>query len=85
MNLNNNKQEVTQSLINEGVTFESAYYTKVDEQEYMIYYMTAKDFNKAREVAKLSTLKVDDYHKIFKEECWESVHSTKNLINFEIK
>lgn len=81
--INAHKQEAILSLVNESVAIESVFYTEINNQPYLIYYMKAYDFDKAQEVVKNSTLAIDDYHKKFKKDCWLNVKELENLIDLE--
>lgn len=58
--------EILESLENEGVLVESAFLDKQGNDLYLIYYLKAKDINRAYEVFNKSTLSIDRYYK----ECW---------------
>ena len=61
--LKNRGDEVLQSLENEDVVVESAFLDKQGDDYYLIYYMKAKDINRAYEIFGQSTLDIDNYYK----------------------
>jgi len=61
--LNLRMNETIETLKKEGVTVESVFLDKYGDDDFLIYYMKAKDLNHAREVFKNSTDPIDQYHK----------------------
>lgn len=74
--------EILESLENEGVTIESAFLDRIDSDYYLIYYMKAKNFSYAREVAQKSTLKIDKYHRKCLKEFCEDRTVLEQLLDF---
>lgn len=81
--LNKRKDEVTDTLAAEGVSFESVFLLKEETGYALIYVMRADDFDHARQVARSSSSYVDHYHEQFKKSCWAEVKPLEKLIDFE--
>ena len=80
--LNNNKEEVLQSLKQEGVFIESVFLDKQGDENYLIYYMKFQDLEKAKTAFEKSVLSVDKYHAQFKQEVWAERQELELLIEF---
>jgi len=65
--LNDRRDEVRESMQNEGVIVESAFLDKQGDDYFLIYYMRADDVKHAYDVFNKSTLAIDHYHK----DCWK--------------
>lgn len=69
--LNRLRDEVIQSIMNEGVQVESWFQTEINGEPYLLAYSRAADFQKAGQVAAKSELEVDKIHRQFKVDTWE--------------
>lgn len=67
----------------EGVTIESAFLDQGPDGDFLIYYMRAHDMKKAMEAGRALTVDIQNYHRQFKKETWESVSQLECLIDFE--
>lgn len=66
--------EVIQTLEQEEVYIESVFLDKIGNDDYIIYYLRAKDIAHARLVTQKSTLPIDVYHKECKQNyCVENI------------
>lgn len=61
--LRDRKHEVLATLENEGVIVESVFLDRHGEDMFLIYYMKAKDLEKAHDAYSKSTFAIDNYHK----------------------
>jgi hypothetical protein len=77
--LNERRDEVLATLMNEGVRIESVFL----DGETLVYYMRAESIDQAREVYAHSTHAIDVYHQRFKDETFESQTPLELLIDFE--
>ncbi len=81
--LNHRPQEVLQTLRDEGVVIESVFLDSSEQGDFLIYYMKAESFEKARIVAEQSTHAIDAYHSAFKKATFESGQLLRPLIDYE--
>lgn len=77
--LNERRDEVLATLVDEGVRIESVFL----DGDTLIYYLRAESLEQAREVYAHSTHPIDAYHQRFKDETFESQTSLELLIDFE--
>ena len=77
--LNERRDEVLMTLVNEGVRIESVFL----DGDTLIYYMRAESLEQAREVYAHSTHAIDAYHQRFKDETFENQTPLELLIDFE--
>ena len=80
--LNNNKAEVLQSLVQEGVFLEAVFLDKQGDENYLIYYMKFQDLEKGQAAFANSNLNVDKYHAQFKKEVFEKREELELLVEF---
>lgn len=80
--LNNHKEEVLQSLKQEGVFIESVFLDKQGSDNYLIYYMKFQNLEKAKIAFGHSNLNVDKYHAQFKQDTWAERQELELLIEF---
>jgi hypothetical protein len=80
--INDNREEVLQSLRQEGVFIESVFLEKSGDDNYLIYYMKLQDHEKAKAAFNKSDLNVDKYHAKFKNEAWDERKELELLIDF---
>ena len=83
--MNDRKPEAIETIVNEGITVESVFIKTINNEDYLIYYIRAKDFKKSQEVTAKSLMEIDAIHKQFKQECWESVNEAKLLLDLTDK
>jgi len=74
--LNQEIEQVKETLTRENVHVESVFLEEAEDGHYLIYYMRAHDFEKAREKAQSDPLPIDVYHGTIMKEV---VHSGKKL------
>ena len=60
--LNQEMIQVKETLIRENVLVESVFLEEAEDGYYLIYYMRAENFEKAREKAQTEPLPIDVYH-----------------------
>ena len=77
--LNERRDEVLATLVNEGVRIESVFL----DGDALIYYMRAESLEQAREVYAHSTHAIDAYHQRFKDETFDRQTPLELLIDFE--
>jgi L-rhamnose mutarotase len=80
--LNKHKDEVLESLKQEGVHIESVFLDKQGDDDYLIYYMRFRDQEKAQIAFIKSVLNIDKYHAEFKKKVWDSRQKLELLIDF---
>jgi L-rhamnose mutarotase len=80
--LNTHKNEVLESLRQEGVFVESVFLDKQGDNNYLIYYMKFKDQKEAQTAFAKSDLNIDKYHAQFKKEVWEARQQLELLVDF---
>lgn len=83
--LNSRRDEVNQTLRDEGVVLESVFLAPLPDASYLVYLMRAENMEKAQAVAKQSLHPIDAYHKQFKTETWETREVLENLIDFALE
>ena len=60
--LNQEIEQIKETLIREKVHVESVFLEEASDGYYLIYYMRADDFEKARQKAQQDPLPIDEYH-----------------------
>lgn len=80
---NNNKTEIKDTLIQEGILIESAFIESVGNVEYIYYYVKAKNLKTAIEIFQSSDNPHDVYHKKFMSESLELVENLTSLIDID--
>lgn len=83
--INRRSNEALATLRDEGVTIESAFLDSTSEGDFLIYYMRASDFDRAKEVVSQSPHPIDAYHKKFKDECWGERRHLELLIDLSVE
>lgn len=84
--LNERREEVLETLVNETVLFESSFLDVItDDEAYLIGVMVIEDIEKSKDVVKKSILPIDVYHKKFKQETWGEMKTLKTLGSFSTK
>lgn len=81
--LNSRKNEVIETLKNEGVVLETVFLAQIRAEDYLVYFMRSEDFDKAHRVGKNSLAAIDAYHQKFKADTWLERAELNNLIDFE--
>ncbi len=81
--LNARKDEALATLRDEEVMIESAFLYRSEDGDFLVYYMKAENFQKAQKVAKESRHAIDDYHRQFKRDTWDSVEELELLLNLD--
>ena len=79
--LKQRKNEVIETLKNEGVLSESCFLS--EDEKCVYYFMEAKDFDKTKDAVKKSNLKIDAQHKEKRNLSLEKVAQLKELFHFE--
>jgi hypothetical protein len=78
------REDAIRTLIAEGVTIESVFLESNEEGDFLIYYMRSNSLEKAQAVAASSLAAIDEYHRQFKKDTWESVTRLELLIDLEV-
>ena len=81
--INSRREEALQTLEDEGVASESWFLFSLDEQDFLICYMSAESLDKAQEAVKQSVHSIDAYHKRFKEDTWDTGLLAELLVHLE--
>lgn len=79
------REETLESLKNEGVIVESAFLDRQPDGDFLIYYMRAKDIEKAKIVFQNSNLAIDAYHKDCKKKYCETSTRLEQLLDQSIE
>jgi hypothetical protein len=79
--INRRKPEALTTLFAEGISIESAFLDISSDGDFLIYYMRAKNFEKAREIFRHSKHSIDAYHKQFRNDAWEEKKSLELLLD----
>lgn len=80
--LNSHRSEVVETLKSEGVSLEAVFLDQQSDGDYLIYVMRSDDFERVSDVASRSKSHIDDFHRTFKEGCWETRVPLRPLIDF---
>lgn len=81
--LNANRSQALLSLAAEAVSIESVFLHEGDNEAFLVYYMRAASITHAQQVARESTAAIEQFHKEFKREAWESVSKLELLIDLK--
>lgn len=81
--LKDHKQEVIETLKEEGVSLEAAFLDQIGTDHFLIYIMVCRDFEKAKQIARESNNIVDFFHRKFKQDWWDERMMLETLIHFE--
>jgi len=81
--LKSRRDEVLQTLRDEGVVIESVFLEEASDGDFLIYYMRARDLKEANRLAQRSRHAIDAYHQEFKRQVWESTIGLELLIDFD--
>lgn len=79
--LNERKDEVLETLKQEGIKVESAFLTAIEDKDYLIYYVRAENVHHAIQTTQTSSLNIDIYHKKFKKNTWNKHIETQLLLD----
>ena len=79
--INRRSDEALATLRDEGVFIESAFLDSTREGDFLIYYMKARDFDRAKEIMSQSQHPIDAFHRQFKEDCWAERKPLELLID----
>lgn len=82
--LTRRRDEALATLRDEGTIVESVFLERTGEGDYLIYYMKAENFERARAVYGSSTHAIDAYHRKFKEDTWESSTNLELLVDLDM-
>jgi len=81
--INRRKAESLETLREEGVLVESVFLERTSEDDFLVYYMKAEDFNRANSVSRESMHPIDLYHRRFKAEAWASQDVLELLVDLD--
>jgi hypothetical protein len=79
--INRRPDEALATLRGEGVSIESAFLDSTSEGDFLIYYLRAHDFDRAREIFSRSERPIDAFHQQFKDQCWAERTKLELLID----
>jgi hypothetical protein len=68
----------------EGVLIESAFLDEIAGDHYLVYFIKVEDHKKSMQISNGSNASLDEYHRQFKKECWESVKELELLVNLDL-
>ncbi len=78
--LSRRRDEVLETLADEGVHLEMAFLDSTAEGDWLVYVMRARDLQHAREVFAASRRPIDLYHRAFVETTWDQVQMLEPLL-----
>ena len=81
--INSRKDEALAALCDESVLLETVFLDQTAEGDFLIGVMKAENFAKAGEAINNSVHSIDEYHRKFKRETWESRTQIELLIDLE--
>ncbi len=81
--MNARKEEALATLRDETVIVESAFLDQTSEGDFLITFMKAENFEKAREAAQKSIHDIDKFHQRFKQDAWEERKPLELLIDLD--
>lgn len=81
--INERKDEAAATLHDESVVLECVFLDQTDEGDYLISFMKAESFEKAKEAARNSAHEIDKFHQQFKGEIWEDGKKLELLVDLE--
>lgn len=81
--INSRKDEALATFKDEGVIIESVFLDQNSEGDFLIYFMKAESFEKAKNAVQKSIYDIDEYHQQFKKDCWLDGKKLENLIDLE--
>lgn len=81
--INARKDEALETLRGETVILEAVFLDRNSEGDFLIYVMKAENFEQAKKAVEKSVHAIDEYHRNFKEECWESGGKLEMLIDLD--
>lgn len=79
--INGRADEAMATLRDEEVFIESVFLDSTPDGDFLIYYMRAKNFERAREVSSQSPRPIDAFHQQFKQDCWAEGRHLEMLID----
>lgn len=81
--INERKDEALATLRDESVILEAVFLDQNSEGDFLIYVMTAEDFARSKESVEKSIHAIDEFHRNFKKECWETGKKLEMLIDLD--
>lgn len=81
--INERKTEALATLRDESVILETVFLDRTTEGDFLIYFMKAENFEKAKETIEKSIHAIDEYHRNFKRECWEDGSRLEMLVDLD--
>lgn len=82
--LRKRKEEVQETMVEEGIFIESAFLDKVGTDHYLIYYIKTFDQKSSRKSTAKSKHTIDAFHNAFKKKCWAETTTLTKLIDFDL-
>ena len=81
--INERKTEALATLRDESVISETVFLDRNSEGDFLIYVMKAENFERAKQAVENSAHAIDEYHRNFKKECWDSGEKLEMLIDLD--
>lgn len=81
--INERKDEALATLRDENVILECAFLDQNGEGDFLIYFMKAESFEKAKEVFEKSVHEIDKYHRKFMKETYENRENLEILVDLD--
>lgn len=81
--INDRKDEALATLRDEGVILETVFLDQTSEGDFFIYVMKAKSFKKVKEAYEKSVHAIDEYHRKFMSETYETREELELLIDLD--
>ena len=81
--LTTRREETKQTLIDEGVFWEAVFWDKQGEENYLIMVVKYESDQKLDEAVKKSQHAIDQYHRQFKKDTWETRTALETVLDLE--
>lgn len=62
---------------------ETAFLDQSTDGDFLIYVMKAESFERSKQAFEKSIHQIDEYHRNFKRECWESAEKLEMLVDLD--
>lgn len=79
----NRRDEALATMRDETVIVEAYFLDSTQEGDFLIAFMKATSFEKARNAVGGSTHDIDSFHQMFKQDTWETVNYLESLVDLD--
>ena len=81
--INERKDEALETLRDESVFIEAVFLDSTEHGDFLISFMKAESFEKARKAVEGSLHSIDEYHRQFKRDVWVEVKQLETLVDLD--